>query len=291
MIIFKIILYIFLILIFVLGIFLLAKYMTRTRNTYAVSLDSPIHIDPNTLQPVIPRHVRDELREARLAQQATPALIEHIDESEMVIEPKISDVEPYAHTSSISTKEEPILKLNPNIEVKQVEAFKGESELLTVNLEEQQRQDERYAPAEQQQVIEFYVYIDDSEDTLTGERFLKILDRYGLRFGEMNYFHRYQEDEQGQLHHMFSLGKRTFEGQTEPFDLNMLPNDKIYGIVFFLTLPHYDAVTGYDMMMTSMHRMARELNGHIFDSNRNQLTTQLEEDLREAIKSFVEQED
>lgn len=325
------------------AVFLLIKMSMYQPRNHAVSLDAPIHIDPNTLQPVIPRHVRDELMQARLQAEQTPVLIEQIDEADAVLEQPSeqehqnkkdvtakddhaievnsseekdtqtanttnnSDAEHKATTTETltPTEEQPVesprrrrrgdnsadepLKLNPDIEVKKVEAFQGESVLLTANLADQQRHEEQYVAEQQQQVMEFYMYLSDHEDSLVGERFLKILDRYGLRFGEMNYFHRYQEDEQGKLHHMFSLGKRTFEGKTESFDLNTLPSDRIHAVVFFLTLPHYDAVTGYDMMMTSMHRMARELKGRIFDSNRNQFTPQLEADLREAIKEYVEQ--
>lgn len=297
--------------IIIIGVFLLVKMNAYQPKNHAVSLDVPIHIDPNTLQPVIPRHVRDELMQARLQAAQTPALIEQIDESEAKFDkqendekffnvefkeqPKVNAEQKNELLSNekISTKtqfdDDSQLKLNPEIEVKKVEAFQGESILLIENLADQQRQEELYIPEEPKQVMEFYMYLSDHEDSLIGERFLKILDRYGLRFGEMNYFHRYQEDEQGRLHHMFSLGKRTFEGKTEPFDLNTLPGEYIHAIVFFLTLPHYDAVTGYDMMMTSMHRMARELKGRILDSNRKYFTPELEAELREAIKEYVEQ--
>lgn len=288
----SIFLYIIAFILISMAIFLFIKAVSRNRDTKALSLDSEIHIDEYTLQPVIPRHVRDQLliqteaapvvTEAKTQVIAVEKLSDDVDDT---LEKKsLHDDALYEGQSLTNTETtEGHFQLNPDIEVKAIEDFQGESELLIANLEEEESFSENA-----EQVMEFYVYLDDTD--LKGDRFLKILDRYGLRFGEENYFHRYHEDENGQFYPMFSLAKRTYEGTTESFDINTLPNEPINAVVFFLTLPHYDAVMGYDMMMTSMHRMARELKGRIFDAHRNELSLQMEEDLRNAIKEYTQAE-
>lgn len=305
----SIVLYIIAAIMVICSFILLGKALFRNRDSKALSLESELHIDPHTSQPVIPRHVRNQLEETQAEQEnisqqneehkdvqntatTTPVepVINHHTDDEPFVRPTESKTENVADetptvmaTEQTETELKPeILQLNPDIEVKEVEAFQGDSELLIANLDNQDDDEsEEYA----EQVMEFYVYLDDHD--LKGDRFLKILDRYGLRFGEENYFHRYHQDENGDFYHMFSLAKRTYDGKTEPFDINTMVNEPINAVVFFLTLPHYDAVTGYDMMMTSMHRMTRELKGRIFDGHRNELTSQMEQDLRSAIKMYV----
>lgn len=281
----SIILYIIAFVMISLSIFLFIRAISRKRDTKAPSLESELYIDPNTLQPVIPRHVRDQL-----VQAPEPEAEKVEPETQVLSVEKIDDelLAKTEHDTNQDIKSEPksgnsleALQLNPEMQVQEIEAFQGESELLIANLHE----DDDFVEDEGDQMMEFYVYLDDAD--LKGDRFLKILERYSLQFGEENYFHRYHQDENGEFHHMFSLAKRTYEGTTEAFDINTLPSEQINAVVFFLTLPHYDAVTGYDMMMTSMHRMARELKGRIFDGHRNELTSQMEEDLRNAIKEYV----
>lgn len=306
----SIMLYIIAAIMIIFSFILLGKALFRNRDSKALSLDSELHIDPHTSQPVIPRHVRHQLEEAQAEQEnatpqddeqkeaqttstathAEPVVNHHTTDDEPFVRPTEPKAENVAEeTSTVMTTEQTeteqkpeTLQLNPDIEVKEIEKFQGDSELLIANLDNQDDDEsEEYA----EQVMEFYVYLDDHD--LKGDRFLKILDRYGLRFGEENYFHRYHQDENGNFYHMFSLAKRTYDGKTEPFDINTMVNEPINAVVFFLTLPHYDAVTGYDMMMTSMHRMTRELKGRIFDGHRNELTSQMEQDLRSAIKMYV----
>lgn len=288
-----------------LGLFLLFKRFFHSKNTHAVSLESPVHIDPISAQPIIPRHVRDQLgiisspktqstdtssisetphnttntTENTAVEPATLAATQPIQEDTTSVHP--------TENSKTTAAEPSILNINPQIEVQPVAAFVGESELLNANLEVQQRHEQHYQQ-EETQTIEFYMYLNEHKDALMGERFLNVIKPHGLVFGEMNYFHRYLLDNHNNLHHMFSLANRGVDGKVEPFDLNSLPNETIYSVVFFISFPHHSALKGFDMMMSTMHRIARELRGRIYDSQRNELTPQMEEQLRLAIKEYME---
>jgi cell division protein ZipA len=66
---------------------------------------------------------------------------------------------------------------------------------------------------------------------LSGDKALKVLLKYGLRFGEMSCFHRYENtDEPSPL--MFSVLRVTDNGPAG-FDLG-LSGEQVQGLAFFL---------------------------------------------------------
>ncbi len=80
------------------------------------------------------------------------------------------------------SKAESELSLNPNIETVEIAEFDGESNILDVHLHEQQRYDDESALATAEQ-ISHSMFIQIHVRALSGDKALKVLLKYGLRFG------------------------------------------------------------------------------------------------------------
>lgn len=291
------------------------------------SLEADLHINPESQQPVIPRHVRDQILQNDVVTAATNrvepsfntapieakapveiATAENIvkaTETDVVIEP-----EPVVELTSDANKQETVLEsqsqdeveallatpekaqdekaetqlsLNPNIETVEIAEFDGESNILDVHLHEQQRYDDESALATAEQIIALNVY-PNPHRALSGDKALKVLLKYGLRFGEMSCFHRYENtDEPSAL--MFSVLRITDNGPAG-FDLETLSAEQVQGLAFFLALPNSKAVTGYDMMTSIAGLIAREIDGKVYDENNLEFTPQLKEHWRHYVIDY-----
>lgn len=291
------------------------------------SLEADLHINPESQQPVIPRHVRDRILQNDVVIAATErvepsfktASIEakapvEIAAVENIVKPTKTDVviapEPVVEFTSGANKQETVLEsqsqdeveallvtpekaqdekaetqlsLNPNIETVEIAEFDGESNILDVHLHEQQRYDDESALATAEQIIALNVY-PNPRRALSGDKALKVLLKYGLRFGEMSCFHRYENtDEPSAL--MFSVLRVTDNGPAG-FDLETLSAEQVQGLAFFLALPNSKAVTGYDMMTSIAGLIAREIDGKVYDENNLEFTPQLKEHWRHHVIDY-----
>lgn len=295
------------------------------------SLEADLHINPESQQPVIPRHVRDQLLQKEVvtttervepslnteaivvepvAEQAIDATsvetktteieqtakadeaVETVVELEAAQKDQTATTEPETTVASENveatekaeeSKAETELSLNPNIETVAIEEFDGESNILDVHLHEQQRYDDESALATAEQIIALNVY-PNPRRALSGDKALKVLLKYGLRFGEMSCFHRYENtDEPSAL--MFSVLRMTDNGPAG-FDLETLSGEQVQGLAFFLALPNSKAVTGYDMMTSIAGLIAREVDGKVYDENNLEFTPQLKEHWRHHVIDY-----
>ncbi|OUC60483.1 cell division protein ZipA C-terminal FtsZ-binding domain-containing protein [Acinetobacter seifertii] len=313
------------------------RMILKKPNHAEPSLDSDLHINPESNQPVIPRHVRDQLEQpeavaasANVAERVEPTLsepvqleeketkeveqvqidqtpapvvntpVEEIKAEETTVSPTASEnssveltdtvaAEPEAISSSEQKvaedqpKTEPELSLNPNIETAEIAEFEGESNILDVHLHEQQRYDDESALAVAEQIIALNVY-PNPRRALSGDKALKVLLKYGLRYGEMSCFHRYENtDEPSAL--MFSVLRMTDNGPAG-FDLETLSAEQVQGLAFFLALPNSKAVTGFDMMTSIAGLIAREIDGKVYDENNLEFTPQLKEHWRHHVIDY-----
>lgn len=98
---------------------------------------------------------------------------------------------------------------------------------------------------------------------LSGREILEIARVYGLKYGVMNMYHRYEnEDGSGDLwFSMIGIGR---DGVQE-FDLNTLTDQRFRGLSLFLSLPHPYAVRGYNTMIATARLIAKDLNADIHD--------------------------
>lgn len=303
--------------IILLGLFL----MFRKPKEYVPSLESELHINPETNQPVIPRFVRDQLSKAQaLEQRVEPHLdeddkTEAVAEAEPVVEKKTEDTAQNVAAEKVATSEaavqdskqpqvetvketavveaeqdkkaeETALSLNPNVETVEIADFEEESSILDMHLHEQQCYDDESALSNAEYIFALNVY-PNPRRVLSGDRALKVLLKYGLRFGELSCFHRYENtEEESPL--MFSVLRVTDEGPAG-FDLETLSAEQVQGFAFFLALPNPNAQTGFDMMVSIANLIARDIDGKVFDENNCELTQQLKEHWRHQIIDYKPQ--
>lgn len=309
------------------------------------SLESALHIDPESNQPIIPRHVRDQLpaetpveitaQESERKEPALQDIPETLEDqaAKTLTSPELSEDKLDKEMASVDFKtEETTLKiekpleqqvtvvdvveavpapdqeldqaniavqadeaqvqhakkidefqLNPEIEAATIAEFDGESNLLNVHLHEQQLFDDESALATAQEIVALNVY-PNPRRALSGDKTLKVLLKYGLRFGEMACFHRYDKtDEPSPL--MFSVLRMTDNGPAG-FDLETLSSEQVQGLAFFLALPHQDALKGFDMMTSIAGLIAREVDGKVFDENNLEFTPQLKEHWRHHVIDY-----
>ena len=270
----------------------------------APSLESELHVDTDSQQPVIPRHVRDQLQstnEPSSVERVEPKLAEPAVElaqdakkaqaksdNTEVKAPVAASAETVnqAESKTDSAQEQTIdaepaeakdseeHSVNANIEKAEISEFEDESSILDEHLHEQQRVDEESALSTAVEFIALNVY--PERRVLSGEKTLKVLLKYGLRFGEMACFHRYSPDDSKLL---FSVLQITDEGAAG-FDLETLSTEQVKGLAFFLALPHSDVQNAFDTMDSLSRLIAREIDGTVYDQNNQEFTPQLREQWR-----------
>ena len=294
------------VIIMVVGICLLFR---KPRNA-APSLESELHINEESQKPVIPRHVRNQLH-IDAAERVEPTLdekaknVESIEASKTEAEQKtpnqqsaeekledsqtVKDVD----ATTVQTPEEKIetnetalgktseveetateaqtFSLNHNIDKAEISDFNDESSILDAHLYEQNVVDAECALVTAESFIAFNIV--SKGRVLSGEKTLKVLLKYGLRFGEMKCFHRYNDDGSKLL---FSVLKLTDEG-TEGFDLETLSTEEVKGLACFLALPHNEVQNAFDTMASIAGLIAREIDGVVYDQENYELTPQLRE--------------
>ena len=272
----------------------------------APSLDSELHVNSDSQQPVIPRHVRDQLQSAKEAERVEPTLTETAAEQlpaaqqaeaqaekvetaqvEQAAAPAqaelkadataVEEVKSEASSEQAQQGEDKKadeFNLNSSIEKAEISDFEDESSILDEHLHEQQRVDEASALSTAAEFIALNIY--PERRVLSGEKTLKVLLKYGLRFGEMACFHRYSEDGSKLL---FSVLQITDEGAAG-FDLETLSTEQVKGLAFFLALPHSDVQNAFDTMDSISRLIAREIDGTVYDQNNQEFTPQLREQWR-----------
>ncbi|MEJ5140068.1 MULTISPECIES: cell division protein ZipA C-terminal FtsZ-binding domain-containing protein [Acinetobacter] len=304
------------------------RMVLRKPNDAAPSLESELHINEDCKQPVIPRHVRDQLRTDRESQEQVrvePNLtaldsVEVIDEKQQKIEDvtaesntvqstehvaitqQIEKTETVASTESatesvkaldvqtepttqttdsakavVSQDKEEAFQFNSNVETTEIKEFDEESSILDVHLNEQQKYDDESVLSTAETIIALNVY-PNPRKALSGDKTLKMLLKYGLRFGELSCFHRYENPEE-ESHLLFSVLRVTDNGP-DGFDLETLSTEQVQGLAFFLALPHSDVQKGFDTMVSIAGLIAREIDGTVYDENNLEFTPQLKEHWR-----------
>ncbi|MGP4716084.1 cell division protein ZipA C-terminal FtsZ-binding domain-containing protein [Psychrobacter sp. T6-6] len=127
-------------------------------------------------------------------------------------------------------------------------------------------------------------YRDRPASTIRGRDLLALIDKYGLRYGAMNMFHRYeQKDGTGML--WFSMMGITDSG-IAPFDPHSVATNTYNGVVVFLSLPHPQAVRSFDSMMSIAYMMASDLDAIMLDEENEPITPEYKQQLRNQVRDY-----
>ena len=119
--------------------------------------------------------------------------------------------------------------------------------------------------------------------TFSGDDLLQVLINAGLKFGEMNIFHkRLGNDSKSLL--VFSVANILNPGT---FDLNSLESFSTLGISLFLALPTaINNMDAFEQMLAVAQQVGSTLDGELKDDHRNVMTTQTIEHYRQRISDF-----
>lgn len=116
-----------------------------------------------------------------------------------------------------------------------------------------------------------------------GEDILHILLACDLRFGDMSFFHRH-EQEAGRGPIQFSVANMMQPGM---FDIDNMSDFTTPGLVFFVTLPGPEnMMQAFDYMLETAQAVARNLGGDVLDETRSVLTRQTLEHARQQIRDL-----
>ncbi len=125
--------------------------------------------------------------------------------------------------------------------------------------------------------------ISRDEGGFKGPALLQNILESGLRFGEMDIFHRH-ESMAGHGEVLFSMANAVKPGI---FDLDDIDHFSTRAVSFFLGLPGpRHPKQAFDVMVASARKLAHELNGELKDDQRSVLTAQTIEHYRQRIVEF-----
>jgi len=120
-------------------------------------------------------------------------------------------------------------------------------------------------------------------DGFKGPALLQNILESGLRFGEMDIFHRH-ESMAGNGEVLFSMANALKPGT---FDLDDIEGFSTRAVSFFLGLPGpRHPKQAFDVMVAAARKLAHELNGELKDDQRSVMTAQTIEHYRQRIVEF-----
>lgn len=112
-----------------------------------------------------------------------------------------------------------------------------------------------------------------------GYELLQALLAAGLRYGEMSIFHRYETQNEKEIA-LFSVASATEPGV---FDLNKIGSFFCTGLSLFMKIKKpAQPVTTFETMLETAKQLADDLNGEVFDDQRQLLTPLKIEEYREC---------
>lgn len=120
-------------------------------------------------------------------------------------------------------------------------------------------------------------------ETFRGDELLDVLLTCGMRYGDMDIFHRYS-DSKGEGTLLFSMANMVKPGT---FDLDAMEQFDTPGVSLFMTLPlKADSMQSFELMVDTARTIAETLNGELKDEQRSVMTRQTVEHCRERIRDF-----
>ena len=129
-------------------------------------------------------------------------------------------------------------------------------------------------------IISLFLLARDNH-VITGAELLQATVSTGLKFGDMNIFHRLSE---GSEKPVFSMANAAKPGHFERDEWNTFETG---GVVLFMTLPGPEqALDAWDAMLAAGRRMAEILHADLLDGDRNPFTRQREAQHREEMRDY-----
>lgn len=181
----------------------------------------------------------------------------------------------------------------PQIEINFGDGLALESESLpSINIDESKEQTEQVKENEQidkvalEPKIIILSVVMPVHQQMSGAALLPSLLTLGMKYGEMNIFHRHQ-DNAGNGAVTFSLANMVNPGS---FELDTMETFVTQGVSLFMTLPNAtDPFTAFEQMLAAAKQLATEFKAQLVDDKRNIMTKQTEQHYVSKIREFDRQ--
>jgi len=222
---------------------------------------------------------RIAVNQARTPVQATMAMQKEddlIENSELATEKRAALIEE-VHDSSVVANESPIVaEAIPSRPRRTGKGGQQESEKTSKVLEEN-------ATFELENPTELVIVsvMDSDGEFWKGSKVLEVLLRHGLKYGDMNIFHRV--DTAGDT--QFSVANAVEPGSFDLADIKAMATP---GVTMFMKItgPN-DPLNAYDDMLAVAKDLAEALGGELRDEHMNLITSQVVEHYRQLIIEFA----
>lgn len=197
----------------------------------------------------------------------SPVAEEFEDEDELMPDPLFADGREEDHAADYEELDE----------LEAVEESAAESEQPT-----EDRSPQRAVQPDVEEVIVINVFAKD-DNPLNGADIMRIVLACGMRYGDMNIFHR-NEGEEGDGAVQFSMANAVKPGT---FDLDEMEGFYTPGVSFFLSLPGPDdSMKAFDYMLETAQCLVKNLDGELQDEQHSVMTKQTIEHSRQKIRDF-----
>ena len=121
------------------------------------------------------------------------------------------------------------------------------------------------------------------QESFNGEKLLHCMLSRGLRFGDMDIFHRHKHTS-GEGPIQFSLANALKPGT---FNLDDMNSFKTRAVTLFMILPGpKEPLKAYELMLETAQHLATELDGQLLDDTKSALTQQTVQHFKEQIVDF-----
>ena len=172
-----------------------------------------------------------------------------------------------------------ILPEAPNVEAAQSSMETADEPPLTVP--EPQPQEQKPAFDQVEEVIVMNVFAKD-ESGFNGADLMRVILACGMRYGDMNIFHREEDGSGGRI--QFSMANVVKPGT---FNLDEMDVFSTPGVSFFLSLPGpKNSMKALDYMYETAQCVVKNLDGELKDEMHSAMTSQTIEHSRQKIRDF-----
>ena len=136
--------------------------------------------------------------------------------------------------------------------------------------------------AEIEEVIVINTFSPEGQ-TFAGIELLQLVLNCGMRYGDMDIFHRHEEGfDRGRV--QFSMANAIEPGT---FDLDTMGESNCPGVSFFMGLPGpKDSMKAFDFMLETAQALVRNLGGELRDERRSPMSEQTIAHCRQRIRDF-----
>jgi cell division protein ZipA len=237
--------------------------------------DPQSYTEQHSLEPeLFPESIDDEQREKDTVKQTKV-------QSEPVYQQPVTQAKPELLASKPVASKKNVRK--PKIKRNQMEINFGDETVTDMPSMSATEPSEQPAKTElEPQVLVLSVVMPEGQ-VMSGAALLPTLLTLGMKYGEMNIFHRHQ-DNAGNGKVTFSLANMLNPGT---FNLDDIENFSTQGITLFMTLPNAgDAFEVFEQMLNAAKQLAVEFRGQLLDDKRSVMTKQTEQHYIGLIREF-----